>query len=73
MVVVDQLLVIQNYLERHIERAGLAGIAVHFAAFAGLKMTYPRAAANDLPVLRDPYSFGYAFGRHFSKMSLVAQ
>ncbi len=71
--VVDQKLVVQNCLERHVERAALAGITVHFAAFTRLKMAHPRAAANDLPVLRDLYSLSYALGRHFSKMSLVAQ
>jgi len=60
MVVVNQRLIVQNCLERHIERAALAGIAVHLAAFSGLKMTHPPAAANDLSVLCDLYPFGYA-------------
>ena len=66
-------LIIQNCSERHIERAALAGITVHFAALAGLKMAHPSAAANDLPVFRDPYSLCDALGRHFSKKSLLAQ
>jgi hypothetical protein len=53
---VDRKLVVQDHFKRHVERAALAGIAVHFAAFAGLKMAHPRAAANDLPVLCDLYS-----------------
>ena len=71
--VVDRKLVVQNLLEGHVERAALAGIAVHFAAFAGLKVAHPRAAADDLSVLCDLYSLLDAFGRHFSKMSRVAQ
>jgi hypothetical protein len=73
MVVADRRLVVQDRFERHVEAAALAGIAVHFAAFAGLKMAHPRAAANDLPVLSDLYSLGDALGWHFSKMSRVAQ
>jgi hypothetical protein len=60
MVVGGRKLVVQNRFERHVERAALAGITVHFTAFAGLKMAHPRAAANDLPVLRDLYSLSYA-------------
>ena len=56
MAVVGGRLVVQNRFERHVERTALAGIAVHFAAFAGLKMAHPRAAADDLPVLCDLYS-----------------
>ena len=70
---VDQRLIVQNGLERHIERALFTGITVHFAAFAGLKMAHPPAAANDLPVLCYLYSLGYALRRHFSKKSRVAQ
>jgi hypothetical protein len=73
MVVFGQQLIVQYCFERHVERAALAGITVHFAAFAGLKMAHPRAAANDLPVFRDLYSLLDALGRHFSKMSRVAQ
>jgi hypothetical protein len=73
MVVVSWRLVVQNRFERHIERTAFARISVHFAAFAGLKMAHPRAAANDLPVFRDLYSLLDALGRHFSKMSRVAQ
>ncbi len=73
MVVFDQRLIVQNCLERHVERTALAGITVHFAAFAGLKMTHPSTASDDLPVLCDFYSLGDALGRHFSKMSRVAQ
>jgi hypothetical protein len=60
MVVVCRRLVVQNRFERHVERTALAGIAVHLAAFAGLKMADPSAAANDLSVFRDLYSFGDA-------------
>jgi hypothetical protein len=73
MVVVCRRLVVQNRFERHIERTAFAGIAVHLAAFAGLKMADPSTAADDLPVFRDLYSLGDALGRHFSKMSRVAQ
>jgi hypothetical protein len=73
MVVVDRRLIIQNCFERHIERAALAGIAVHFAAFAGLKMAYPRAAADDLSVLCDLYSLLDALGRHNIDVSPLAQ
>ena len=60
MVVFNQRLIIQNSSDRHIEGTALAGIAVHLAAFSGLKMTHPPAAANDLSVLCDLYPFGYA-------------
>jgi hypothetical protein len=60
MVVGGRRLVIQNSAERHIERAALSGIAVHFAAFTGLKMAHPPAAPDDLSVLRDLYSLGDA-------------
>jgi hypothetical protein len=73
MVVVDRQLIVQNCLKGHIERAALAGITVHFAAFAGLKMAHPRAAANNLSVFCDLYPLCNALGRHFSKMSQVAQ
>ena len=73
MVVVDQQLIVQNGLERHLERAGLAGITVHFAALASLKMAHPSTAANDLSVLCDSYSLCDALGRHNIEMSLLAQ
>jgi hypothetical protein len=60
MVVVCRRLVVQNGSERHVERTALAGVAVHLAAFAGLKMTHPSAASDDLPVLCDLYSLGDA-------------
>jgi hypothetical protein len=66
-------LIIQNGSERHIERALLAGITVHFTAFAGLKMAHASAPANDLSVLCDLYPLSYALGRHFSKKSRMAQ
>jgi hypothetical protein len=60
MVVVGRQLVVQNRFERHIERTALAGIAIHLAAFAGLKMAHPPPASDDLSVLCDLYSFGDA-------------
>jgi hypothetical protein len=60
MVVVCRRLIVQNRFERHIKRAALAGIAVHFAAFAGLKMAHPPAAPDDLSIFRDLYSLGDA-------------
>ena len=57
---VDQRLIVQNGLERHIERALFTGITVHFAAFAGLKMAHPPAAPVDLSIFRDLYSLGDA-------------
>jgi hypothetical protein len=73
MVVVDQRLIVQYCFERHVERAALAGITVHFAVFAGFKMTHPAAAANDLPVLRDFYSLCNALGRHNISVNPSAQ
>jgi hypothetical protein len=73
MVLVGQRLVVQNGLERHVERSALAGIAVHFTAFASLKMAHPRAAANDLPVFRYLDSLLDALRRHNIEMSLLAQ
>jgi len=61
MVVVDQRLIIQYCFERHIERAALSGITVHFAAFPCFKMAHPRAAANNFPVFRYLYSLLDAF------------
>jgi len=60
MVVFNQRLIIQNSSDRHIEGTALAGITVYFTAFAGLKMTHPSAAADDLSVLCDLYSLSDA-------------
>jgi hypothetical protein len=73
MVVVDQRLIVQYCSERHIKRAALAGIAVHLAAFSGLKMTHSAAAADDLPVFCDLYSLCDALGRHNISVNPSAQ